>query len=72
MGFYVLYFYNFRLIDNKFLFTLWNFHIIFFKIVTKSKNRNGSFQIDGFTLGELLIVILIISVLISIVIPVFF
>ena len=38
--------------------------------VTKSKNRNGSFQIDGFTLGELLIVILIISVLISIVIPV--
>lgn len=47
-----------------------NFHIIFFKIVTKSKNRNGSFQIDGFTLGELLIVILIISVLISIVIPV--
>ena len=39
---------------------------------TKGEKRNGSFQIDGFTLGELLIVVLIISVLISIVIPVFF
>lgn len=38
---------------------------------TKGEKRNGSFQVDGFTLGELLIVILIISVLISIVIPVF-
>ena len=28
---------------------------------TKGEKRNGSFQIDGFTLGELLIVILIIS-----------
>ena len=39
---------------------------------TKGEKRNESFQIDGFTLGELLIVVLIISVLISIVIPVFF
>lgn len=38
---------------------------------TKGEKRNGSFQVDGFTLGELLIVVLIISVLISIVIPVF-
>ena len=37
----------------------------------KGEKRNKSFQINGFTLGELLIVILIISVLISIVIPVF-
>ncbi len=48
------------------------FSYTFFIIVTKSKNRNGSFQIDGFTLGKLLVVILIISVLISIVIPFFF
>lgn len=40
--------------------------------VTESKKRDESFQINGFTLGELLVVILIISVLISIVIPVFF
>ena len=40
--------------------------------VTKGEKRNGSFQINGFTLGELLVVILIISVLISIVIPVVF
>ena len=40
--------------------------------VTKEKKRNRSFQINGFTLGELLVVILMISVLISIVIPVFF
>lgn len=39
---------------------------------TKGEKRNKSFQNNGFTLGELLIVILIISVLISIVIPVFF
>lgn len=39
---------------------------------TKGEKRNESFQVDGFTLGELLIVVLIISVLISIVIPVFF
>ena len=39
---------------------------------TKGEKRNKSFQINGFTLGELLIVVLIISVLISIVIPVFF
>ena len=38
---------------------------------TKGEKRNGSFQVDGFTLGELLIVILIISVLISIVIHFF-
>ena len=37
-----------------------------------SEKRDESFQINGFTLGELLVVILIISVLISIVIPVFF
>lgn len=40
--------------------------------VTESEKRDESFQINGFTLGELLVVILIISVLISIVIPVFF
>lgn len=39
--------------------------------VTKGEKGNKSFQIKGFTLGELLVVILIISVLISIVIPVF-
>ena len=37
--------------------------------VTESEKRDESFQINGFTLGELLVVILIISVLISIVIP---
>lgn len=47
------------------------FSYIFFMNVTESEKRDESFQIDGFTLGELLIVILIISVLISIVIPVF-
>ena len=38
---------------------------------TKGEKRNRSFQVNGFTLGELLVVILMISVLISIVIPVF-
>lgn len=47
------------------------FSYIFFMNVTESEKRDESFQTDGFTLGELLIVILIISVLISIVIPVF-
>lgn len=36
------------------------------------KWKNENLRINGFTLGELLIVVLIISVLISIVIPVFF
>lgn len=47
------------------------FSYIFFMNVTESEKRDESFQINGFTLGELLVVILIISVLISIVIPVF-